>query len=77
VENYLQVAPEFNPEVEGVRALGDVTVARVHYRGHGLESDAPIDQTIWQVAEWQDRKCLRFRTFLSEAEALEAAGLSE
>ena len=38
-------------------------------RDHGAD--------VWQFAEWRQRKCVRYRTFESEAEALEAAGLSE
>jgi hypothetical protein len=36
-----------------------------------------MEQTLWQVAEWRQKRCVRWRTFASEAEALEAAGLSE
>ncbi len=36
-----------------------------------------MEQTIWQLGEWRQKKCVRFRTFAREAEALEAAGLSE
>jgi ketosteroid isomerase-like protein len=77
-EDLLGVSPDVNTEVDEVRDLGDVTVARVRLRGRGIESDAPLDQTTWQVAEWRYKKCVvRLRIFLSEADALEAAGLSE
>ena len=36
-----------------------------------------MEQAVWQVIEWRDRKGIWWGTFLSEAEALEAAGLSE
>ena len=42
-----------------------------------MTSGATMDETVWQVAEWRQRKCVRWRTFASEADALEAAGLSE
>jgi ketosteroid isomerase-like protein len=76
-ENLLRVFPDFSAEIEEVRDLGDVTVTRAHLRGHGTESDAPWEQTQWHVAEWRHKKSIRWRVFMSEAEALEAAGLSE
>jgi ketosteroid isomerase-like protein len=76
-ENLFSAWLNVSSEIEDVRDLGDVTVARLRLRGHGIESDAPWEQTQWQVAEWRNRKCVRLRTVQSEAEALEAAGLRE
>jgi ketosteroid isomerase-like protein len=76
-ESWLAVAPDFSVEVEDVGVLDDGTVARVRLRGHGVASGASMEETIWQFAEWRARKCVRYRTFESEAEALEAAGLKE
>ena len=76
-ESLLAVAPDFRSEVEEVRDLGDITVVRVRLRGHGAASGASMEQTIWQLGEWRQKKCVRFRTFAREAEALEAAGLRE
>ena len=73
----LSVAPDFSTEVEDGRDLGDVTVVRVRVRGHGVASGASMEGTIWQVGEWRQEKCVRWQTCASEAEALEAAGLSE
>jgi ketosteroid isomerase-like protein len=69
--------PDFSSAVEEARDLGDVTIARLHLRAHGVESGAPIELTAWQVAEWRDDMVVWWRGFSSEAEALEAAGLSE
>jgi ketosteroid isomerase-like protein len=71
----LTVFPDFQTEIEEVRELGDVTVARARLRGHGIESDAFFERPIWQVVEWRDEKAVWWRTFLREDEALEAAGL--
>jgi ketosteroid isomerase-like protein len=71
------VSPALSTEVDEVRDLGDVTVARVRFRDHGVESDAPMEQPAWQVAKWRHDKALWWRTCPSEAEALEAAGLRE
>ena len=49
----------------------------MRFLAHGIASGAAIEQTLWQYAEWRQQKCVRWRTFLSEAEALEAAGLGE
>ena len=76
-ESMLEIAPDYSLKVEDVRDLGDVIVARVRLRGHGVASGASMEQTVWQVAEWREKKCVRWHTFGSEAEALEAAGLSE
>jgi hypothetical protein len=70
---YLTVFPDFGVEADEVRDLGDVTVAWVHLRGHGTGSDVPFEQPIWQVAEWRREKCVRWRSFRTEAEALKAA----
>jgi ketosteroid isomerase-like protein len=76
-KDYLAVFPDFSVELDEVRDLGDVTVARVRLRGHGTGSDVPFEQPIWQVAEWRRRKCVWWHSFRSEADALEAAGLRE
>lgn len=76
-ENVFGIWSDVRAEIAEVRDQGDVTVTRVRFRGHGMESDAPWEQTQWQVAEWQQGKATRLRIFLSEAEALEAAGVRE
>jgi ketosteroid isomerase-like protein len=74
---FLDIAPDFSAEIEDVRDLGDTIVIRLHLRGHGIASGASMEQTAWQVAEWRNGKCIRWRTFLTEAEALQAARLRE
>ena len=76
-ESLLDVSPDFSAEVEEVRDLGKTTLARVRNRGRGSGSNAPMDQTSWQVVEWRHGKTIWLGFFLSEAEALEAAGLRE
>jgi hypothetical protein len=63
--------------LEEVRDLGKVTLARVHNRGHGLGSDAPMGETSWDVIEWRHEKANWWGIYRSEDEALEAAGLRE
>jgi ketosteroid isomerase-like protein len=73
----LDVLPDYTVEVEEVRDLGDVTVAHLRARGHGDASATPVVETVWQLVRWRDGKCVWWRNFSTEAEALEAAGLSE
>jgi ketosteroid isomerase-like protein len=76
-ERLLGISPDFSAEVDEVRDLGDLTIARVRSHGHGVESDAPMEQTFWHVAEFRGVKVIWWRFVRSEAEALEAAGLRE
>jgi len=74
-ESLLSVYPNFTSEVEEVRDLGDVTVARQHFRGQAIGSGAPMEQTAWPVTEWRDGKAIWWRSCSTEAEAIEGAGL--
>ncbi len=69
--------PDFDAEVVEVRDAGDLTVAALRVRGHGLESDTPFDAAFWQVSRFRHGKCIGWRVYTSESEALEAVGLSE
>jgi ketosteroid isomerase-like protein len=74
-ETLINVYPDFTTEVEEVRDLGDVTVARQRFRGHVSQSDVLIEQRQWFVTQWRDGKAIWSRTFQNEAEAFEAAEL--
>jgi ketosteroid isomerase-like protein len=69
--------PDFRTEVVEVRDLGDLTLAELRNRGRGAGSDTPVEQRSWHVAEWRDKKVVWWRAYGTEAEALEAVGLSE
>jgi ketosteroid isomerase-like protein len=71
--DYLAVFPDFRVEVIEIRELGAITVASVRLRGHGTESDASFVQPTWQVAAWHDEKCVWWRSFRTELEAVKAA----
>jgi ketosteroid isomerase-like protein len=73
--DFLGVLPDYTVQVEGIRDLGDVTVAQLSGRGHGAGSQTPVVETFWQPVRWRDGKCVWWRNFMTEAEALEAAGL--
>jgi ketosteroid isomerase-like protein len=72
-KDLLTVFPDFQSQVDEVRDLGDITVARARLRGHGTESEAFFDRPTWQVVKWQDEKAIWWGAFLTEAEAEEAA----
>jgi ketosteroid isomerase-like protein len=76
-ERLLTVFPDFRVEIEQARDLGGRTIARWRTHGRGVESDAPMDQTVWQVGEYRHGKAIGWRFFGSEEEALEAVGLRE
>jgi hypothetical protein len=76
-ERLLAVYPDFGAEIEAVRDLLDVTIARVRMHGRGLESEAPMDQTLWHVSRVRHGRVIWWRFVSSEADALEAAGLQE
>jgi ketosteroid isomerase-like protein len=64
-------------EVLEVRDLGDTGIAALRLRGHGADSGVPFDEAMWQTVKVRDGKVTWAHNFGSEAEALEAAGLSE
>ena len=76
-ESLFAIVPDFSSAIEDVRDIGDSTVLQVRQRGHGVESDAPMDQRQWIVVKWRANKAVLLRIYFSEAEALEAAGLRE
>jgi ketosteroid isomerase-like protein len=65
------------PELAEVRDLGDLVIAEVHFRARGRDSGVTIDQTVWQAANARDGRLTWWAIYPSEADALEAAGLSE
>ena len=77
LQNLWDAFPDWRSELVEVRDAGSMTVATVRIQGHGRESGAPLDQTIWQVLWWRDGKCIRLKPYDSESEALEAAGLKK
>jgi ketosteroid isomerase-like protein len=75
--NLLDAFPDYAAEVLEVRDLGDLTVAALSIRGHGAGSDTPVELMVWVAARWRRGKCIWWRAFETQAEALEAVGLSE
>jgi len=74
-ESLRSIYPDFTSEVEEVRDLGDVTVARHYFRGRAVHSDEPMEQTQWFVTQWRNEKAVWWRVLLTEADALKVAEL--
>ena len=58
-----------------VQGSGDRGVA--HFRMSGTLGGAAVQQTMWQAAKFREGKATGWAFFRTEAEALEAVGLSE
>jgi hypothetical protein len=65
------------PAREDLRDLGHRMILRVRFHGHGVASDVPMSRTMWQVGESRHGRIRGWRFVTSEAEALQAVGLSE
>jgi len=77
-QELFEVFPDWHGEPMEVRDLGGLTLAALRLEGRGGESGTPVEQMLWQLAEWStDGKVVRVGHYSSEAEALEAAGLTE
>lgn len=68
----LEGFPDYTVEVQDVRAVGEMTLARIRGRGHGAGSGTPVVETWWQSIRWRDGRCVWWRNFATEAEAREA-----
>jgi ketosteroid isomerase-like protein len=69
--------PAFRAEIVELHDHGDSTIAVMRMRGHGAESDTPVDAAAWQVSHFRHGKCIGWRVYTSEREALEAVGLRQ
>ena len=74
-ENILAVFPDWQPEVEDAREVGDRILLRVRAEGAGTGSGIDVDRVIWQVAEVRDGRLRSWKFFRTEQEALDAAVL--
>jgi ketosteroid isomerase-like protein len=63
-------------DVSETRDLGDTIVVLARMRTRGNVSGAEVERSIGYVVEFEDGLIRRMRAYLSQREALEAAGLS-
>jgi ketosteroid isomerase-like protein len=68
----LDFFPDYAAEVEELDDLGDMTLAQIRGTAHGAASSTPVVETWWQLIRWSDGKCIGWRNFATEAEALGA-----
>ena len=73
----LGAMPDYTAEIEELRDLGDVTLAHTRGLAHGAASATPVIDQFWHALKWRNRRIVWWRNCSTEAEALEAVGLSE
>jgi ketosteroid isomerase-like protein len=71
-DSVLETFPDYAPQIEEARDLGDATVVRFLARGHSAGSSTPLIDPAWHAARWRDGRCVWWRICGTEAEALEA-----
>src|SRR5262245_52391524 len=76
-DNFIGAFPDYALEIEELSDFGDVTLVHSRGWGHGAGSSTPLVDPIWQPLRWREGKVVWCRVCLTEAEALEAAGLSD
>jgi ketosteroid isomerase-like protein len=76
-EETFSVLPDLRPEVYEVRDSGEMTFVRGRLRGQGVTSGASFERALYIAAQWREGKLVSWHSFETEADALEAAGLSE
>jgi ketosteroid isomerase-like protein len=67
----------FRTDIEKSIHAGDAVVALFHYQATGKRSGIDVEMRHWCVYIVRDGKIVRHGQFRTEAQALEAAGLSE
>jgi ketosteroid isomerase-like protein len=77
VDELLSVFPDFRSEV--VRAVegNESVVAELRFGGSAARAGLAVDGRTWQALTFRGGKILSFRAYETEAEALEAVGMSE
>ena len=71
----LDFLPDYAAEVEELDDLGDMTLGQIRGTAHGAASSTPVVETWRQLVRWSDGKCIWWRNFATEAEALAATRL--
>ena len=74
---FLEPWEDIKIEVSGYRDAENVVVASIRLIGKGRSSGAETDYQATHVWTFRGKHVVRFEVFESEAEALEAAGLTE
>jgi len=70
--NLLEFLPDYAAEVEELDDLGDMTLGQIRGTAQGAASSTPVLENWWQLIRWSDGRCIWWRNFATEAEALGA-----
>jgi ketosteroid isomerase-like protein len=73
-DDFLGAFPDYKVEIEELRDLGDVTLGHIRGWGHSAASDTPLVDPFWQLIRWRHGKCVWWRNYSTEAEALQDLG---
>jgi ketosteroid isomerase-like protein len=71
----LDFLPDYTAEITEVQDVGDMTLGQIRGRAHGAVSTAPVVETWWQSIRWRDGRCIWWRNFSTEADALKTIEL--
>ena len=76
-ERWLENFDEWGFEIKHIRDHGNRVLVVSEEHGRGSGSEAEVSARDYMVFTFRDGKILRYQEFYDEAQALEAAGLSE
>jgi uncharacterized protein len=76
-ERWFEGFDEYGAKLERIVDCGDRVFVASREKGKGAISGATVDAMNYQVITFREGKVLRYQEFSEEAEAFEAAGLSE
>jgi ketosteroid isomerase-like protein len=73
----LDVFPDWQPEIEVLRAEANAAVVKWHVKATGARSGTPLDELFWQALRFRADKLVLMAFVRTEAEAVEVAGLRQ
>ena len=71
-ESVVDVFPDWTPQADDARELGDRVLLRVRVEGSGTGSGIDVERHVWNVVEVHDGRITSSAFFRTEPEALEA-----
>jgi ketosteroid isomerase-like protein len=77
VGDWLASWTDYSTDLEELIDAGDDVIAVMRIRAQGRRSAVPVERREWHVWTVRDGRLWRFRIYATEAEALEAVGMSE
>jgi ketosteroid isomerase-like protein len=66
---------DYIPAIEEIIDLGEHVLAMLRISGRGMRSGVPVSQRVAILWTFEEQMIVRAKSFTSQAEALEAAGL--